>query len=108
VKYLADECCDASVVRGLAFDDHDLVWVAETSPGADDETVLRYAFEQDRILLTEDKDFGELVVRLGLDAHGILLVLMDSSNGAKKLARIREVLKIRGSAMGIIGCSRRG
>ena len=43
-------------------------------------------------MLTEDKDFGELVVRLGLPAFGIVLLRMNPADSAAKLARLREVL----------------
>jgi predicted nuclease of predicted toxin-antitoxin system len=72
VKVLADECCDAPLVRGLRSDGHDVLYAKEIAPGADDEFVLELACSERRILLTEDKDFGELVVRLGMPAYGIL------------------------------------
>ena len=52
------------VVDGLRGDGHDVRYVKEIAAGTDDETVLQMATEQQRILLTEDKDFGVLVVRL--------------------------------------------
>jgi predicted nuclease of predicted toxin-antitoxin system len=68
VKCLADECCDALVVAGLRQYGHDVLFVPEVARGAHDETVLSRAAADARIVLTEDKDFGELVVRLGLPA----------------------------------------
>jgi hypothetical protein len=52
----------------------------------------RFAAAEQRILLTEDKDFGELVVRLGLPAHGIVLLRLNPADSAAKLERLREVL----------------
>jgi hypothetical protein len=71
VNFLADECCDAFLVDGLRGDGHDVLYVKESAPGTDDHTVLQMAADQERVLLTEDKDFGELVVRLKLPAYGI-------------------------------------
>src|SRR5262249_8982256 len=68
VNFAADECCDEVLVAGLRSDGHDVSYAMESSPGADDRTVLQHAHAEQRILLTEDKDFGELVVRLGLPA----------------------------------------
>ena len=70
MNLLADECSDALVVDGLRGDGHDVLYVREVARGSDDDTVLQMAADQQRILLTEDKDFGELVVRLKLPAHG--------------------------------------
>jgi predicted nuclease of predicted toxin-antitoxin system len=92
MKFVADECCDVPVVEGLRSDGHDVVSIREVSAGTDDETVLRVSAEQERILLTEDKDFGELVVRFRLPAYGILLLRMDPADSDAKLARLREVL----------------
>jgi predicted nuclease of predicted toxin-antitoxin system len=93
VKLAADECCDALLVAGLRSDGHDVWYAKESARGADDETVLRHAATDQRVLLTEDKDFGELVVRLGLPAHGIVLVRMNPADSAAKLARLRELLR---------------
>jgi predicted nuclease of predicted toxin-antitoxin system len=92
VKFLADECCDALLVAGLRQAGHDVLFVMESARGADDATVLQQAASDQRILLTEDKDFGELVVRLGLPAYGIVLLRLNPADSAAKLARLQEVL----------------
>lgn len=93
MKLAADECCDAVLVAGLRGDGHDVWYAMESARGADDETILNHAVADQRILLTEDKDFGELVVRLGLPACGVVLVRMSSADSAAKLNRWREVLQ---------------
>ena len=70
MKFLADECCDASLVSALRIDGHDVSYVLEVSPGATDDEVLDWALSEHRVLLTEDKDFGELVHRLQRAAWG--------------------------------------
>ena len=62
MQFLADECCDALVVRTL----RDL--------GLTDGDVLAQSVEEQRILLTEDRDFGELVFREQKHAYGIVLL----------------------------------
>jgi len=93
VKLLADECCDALLVDGLRSDGHDVLYVKETGRGAQDDTILQLAAEQQRVLLTEDKDFGELVVRLKLPAYGIVLLRMNPADSAAKLMRLRYLLQ---------------
>jgi predicted nuclease of predicted toxin-antitoxin system len=93
VKLLADECCDALLVAGLRQDGHDVLFVMESARGADDVTILQQSVAEQRILLTEDKDFGELVVRPGLPAYGIVLLRVNPADSATKLARLREVLQ---------------
>jgi len=92
VRFLADECCDALLVDGLRQDAHDVLYVKEAAPGAADATVLQMAADQQRVLLTEDKDFGELVVRLKLPAYGIVLLRMNPADSSAKLARLRYLL----------------
>lgn len=92
VKLLADECCDALLVQGLRGAGFDVFYVKESARGADDETVLRLGVDQERVLLTEDKDFGELVVRLNLPAHGVILLRIDPANSTRKLDRLLDVL----------------
>ena len=58
---LADECVPAPVVRLLREAGHDVVHVIETSAGTSDIDVLAVAGETQRVLLTEDRDFGTLV-----------------------------------------------
>lgn len=91
MRFLADECCDAVLVAGLRSDGHDVLYIKEAAPGTDDATVLSMAFDQERLLLTEDKDFGELVVRLGLPARGIVLIRINPAQTDTKLARFRAV-----------------
>jgi predicted nuclease of predicted toxin-antitoxin system len=74
MQFLADESCDAAVVRVLRNAGHDVMAVAEQSPGADDRMVIDLARRTDRILLTEDKDFGQLVFATQRHTAGILLL----------------------------------
>lgn len=64
MKLLADECCAARLVGALRDHGHDVLYAAETMQGKPDRSILRRAYDERRLLLTEDKDFGELVVRL--------------------------------------------
>jgi predicted nuclease of predicted toxin-antitoxin system len=61
MRFLADESCDFAVARALRSAGHDVIAIAEVSPRADDKIVIDRAVREDCILLTEDKDFGQLV-----------------------------------------------
>jgi predicted nuclease of predicted toxin-antitoxin system len=91
VNLVADECCDTLLVTALRGDGHDVVYIKESAPGADDHFVLQMAASQQRILLTEDKDFGELVVRLKLPAYGIILLRINPADAAMKFTRLRDL-----------------
>jgi len=63
VNLVANEGVDRPVVERLRQDGHDVVYVAELSPSITDEEVLQQANARSAVLLTADKDFGELVFR---------------------------------------------
>jgi predicted nuclease of predicted toxin-antitoxin system len=73
VRFLADECLPRQIVVRLRADGHDVIWAREVCPGDEDAKVLERAFTQGRILVTEDRDFGELTVRFRLPAIGIVI-----------------------------------
>jgi predicted nuclease of predicted toxin-antitoxin system len=65
MRFLADESCDGAVVRAMREAGHDVTSVRDTMRGASDRSVLDAALSERRLLLTEDKDFGELVFARG-------------------------------------------
>jgi predicted nuclease of predicted toxin-antitoxin system len=73
-QFLANENVPRPVVVAVRNAGVDVAWVAELQPGADDDAVLALAVSENRVLLTFDKDFGEMVFRKGGNACcGILL-----------------------------------
>jgi predicted nuclease of predicted toxin-antitoxin system len=73
VKLVADENVDAGIVSALRGAGHDVIYVREMDPGIDDERVLELADGQGALLLTSDKDFGELVFRQRRLHSGVIL-----------------------------------
>jgi len=74
MRFLADESCDFAIVRRLRDDGYDVVAVAEIAPRAEDNRVVDLAVRERRILLTEDKDFGQLLHAHGQAAPGIIFL----------------------------------
>jgi predicted nuclease of predicted toxin-antitoxin system len=62
------------VVRTLRAANHDVMAVSEISPRADDVDVMEFAVVEGRMLLTEDKDFGQLVYARGGKSVGVILL----------------------------------
>ncbi|GIL14902.1 MAG: hypothetical protein BroJett039_00750 [Chloroflexota bacterium] len=74
MKFLADENFPLDAVEALREAGHDVTWIRTDSPGVDDQTVLKRAVSESRLLLTFDKDFDELAFRANLPAtSGIIL-----------------------------------
>ncbi len=74
MRLLANENFPAAAVDTLRGHGHDVAWVRMDAPDSSDRQVLDRAVAEDRILITFDKDFGELAFRAGLPASsGIVL-----------------------------------
>ena len=106
VRFLADECFSGPLIRAIRGAGFDVVRSADTHPAASDEHVLALAFAQNRILLTEDNDFGDLVVRFGLPAHGVVRVAVKALPKPDQAARVVKALnglgdKVRGAMITI-------
>lgn len=72
--FLADENVTQEVVDAARQAGYDLKWIKELRPGVDDDTVLQISLSEKRVLLTFDKDFGEMAFRQGKSAScGIIL-----------------------------------
>ena len=92
MRFLADENVSRFVVAGLQAAGFDVVAVALTSPGVSDSDVLAAARREGRILITEDRDFGELVVRQRLSVQGVVLLELDRLSNAVEADLVVSVL----------------
>ena len=96
MNFVADEGVDAQVVVALRASGHTVAYVAEASPGMTDPDVLRLATDSSSVLLTADKDFGELVFRQGSAAHGVVLLRLAGLPEETKAAIVRSVVRLHG------------
>jgi predicted nuclease of predicted toxin-antitoxin system len=74
LNFLADESCDFRVVRALRENGHDVLAVCEFAKRIQDSDVIDLSKREDRILITEDKDFGQLVYAHGHGSRGVILL----------------------------------
>jgi predicted nuclease of predicted toxin-antitoxin system len=74
MRFLADESCDFIMVRALRKAGHDVLAISEITPRAEDFEVIQLAVKEKRILLTEDKDFGQLVYAHGQKTLGVIFL----------------------------------
>jgi predicted nuclease of predicted toxin-antitoxin system len=88
MRFLADENVSHHVVERLRAAGFDVV----ANPGASDSDVLATARRDGRILITEDRDFGELVVRQRLEVQGIVLLELDRLSNAAEADRVVSVV----------------
>jgi predicted nuclease of predicted toxin-antitoxin system len=93
VRWLADECVDAGLVGSLRAAGHDVIYLAEMARGMSDAEAIDLANRGHRILLTEDKDFGEMVVRWRRSVPGLVLIRIDPALRALKWTRLDRAIK---------------
>jgi predicted nuclease of predicted toxin-antitoxin system len=93
MNFLADESVDRQIVDALREDDHAVLYVTEMDPGISDDEVLDKAEKGSAILITADKDFGELVFRQQRITMGVVLVRMAGLLPSKKAEIASTMIK---------------
>ncbi len=93
MKFVADEGVDLQIVESLRGKGYDVLYVAEFASGSKDEVILQSANEEDRILMTRDKDFGELVFRDKMVHSGIILNRLHELSSENKSRIVVSVIE---------------
>jgi len=99
VNFLFDESVDAPIAAGLRAEGHAVVSVWELEPGMRDDAVLAQANQDRAVLVTADKDFGELVFRMGRVHNGVLLIRMAGLTLEKKASIVSAAVREHGWQM---------
>jgi predicted nuclease of predicted toxin-antitoxin system len=99
MRWLADECVAAPLVTFLRLGGHDVLYVAEAAAGVSDPDVIDLALRERRLLLTEDKDFGDLVFRRERAVPGVVLMRIGPDNPALKAMRLAAAINRYGEEL---------
>ncbi len=99
MKLVADEGVDKPIIEALRAAKFHVTYFAEQAPGADDPVVLAMANEAETLLLTCDKDFGELVYRQRLTTAGVLLIRLAGVAPATKARLVAHAVQARHTEM---------
>ncbi|MFH1993985.1 MAG: DUF5615 family PIN-like protein [Pseudomonadota bacterium] len=92
LKFMVDVGVGKKVEQWLREAGCDVAAVREINPRASDSEILKLAIDDSQIVLTMDKDFGELVYRLGKAHAGVLVLRMEDANGDEKASVVRNIL----------------
>jgi predicted nuclease of predicted toxin-antitoxin system len=93
MNFLLDQSTDARLVSWLIQRGHNALRIGRDYPhGLPDEEVLAIAHREDRILITDDRDFGELVFRCHQPHTGVIYLRLASYSLALTTARLEDVL----------------
>jgi len=90
---VVDESVDFAIIEILGKAGFYIHAIVEYNPGWSEDEVLEFAFEYPALLITEDKDFGELTCRLRKPNHGILLVRLTYSSANQKAKAVLEAIE---------------
>ena len=99
MKCVADENVDSDIVTALRDTGHEVWYVAEIARGIADDEVLQIAAVSSALLLTCDKDFGDLVFRQGRATGGVLLLRLAGVPAREKARIVTEVFREYGGQL---------
>jgi predicted nuclease of predicted toxin-antitoxin system len=92
MRFLVDECTGPAVAAWLRSQGHDVFSVFDEAPGMADEQIIGKAASERRILITNDKDFGEKVYRDGRVHAGVVLLRLTDERASSKTDVLRRLL----------------
>ena len=93
---LADENFPGSAVTALARAGHDMVWIRTASPEMPDDEIFKWAVREGRVILTFDKDFGEIARRARVSGPcGIVLFRLAITPSSLLCDKIIETISSR-------------
>src|SRR6185437_11810691 len=94
MNFLADENLPAPVIAELRVRGHDVLAIAETLAGSTDTEVLAKAVDEERLLLTLDRDYGDLIFHHGHPAPtGLILFRLNGANPQEDNIRMLSILE---------------
>lgn len=99
MRFLADESTDFAVVRALRAAGHDVLAVSEVMPGSDDREIASEAARLQRVLLTEDKDFGWLVFVSQTESAGVVLIRFPGNARDSLVQTVVQLAQSHGEAL---------
>ncbi len=99
MHFVVDESTGAAVAEYLRSSGYDVLVVAETMPRADDADILTRATAEGRIVITNDKDFGELVFRSWQAHKGVLLLRLRDDSAGNRVRVVKSVLDGHGNRL---------
>jgi len=93
MRFLVDECTGSMVADWLKSQGHEVLSIFDECRGIDDDEVLRICLNENRILLTNDKDLGEKVFREGFLHQGLILLRLEDERASSKILVLSKLLQ---------------
>ena len=92
MRFLVDECTGPAIARWLRDQKHEVFSVYEEARGLEDDVVLQKVFEENWILITNDKDFGQKIYREQRQHRGVVFLRLEDERSGSKIEVLRRLL----------------
>lgn len=92
-NFLVDESVDFRIVKALREEGYSVKAIVEMSPGKSDAQIMELALKMEAIIITEDKDFGELSFRLQKRNLGIILLRLGNLPIHERIQKLNGLLE---------------
>jgi predicted nuclease of predicted toxin-antitoxin system len=93
MRFLVDECTGPKVAAWLRGEGHEVFSVFDEARGIEDDHIIQKAYDENWILITNDKDFGEKVYRERRAHRGIIFMRLEDERAANKIQILRRLLE---------------
>ena len=93
MRFLVDECTGPAVTEWLSKQGHEVFSVYDEARGSVDDVIIKKAFKENWILITNDKDFGEKIYRERRPHRGIILLRLEDERTVVKIKVLSRLLQ---------------
>jgi predicted nuclease of predicted toxin-antitoxin system len=93
MRFLVDECTGPAVAQWLERLGHEVFSVFDDAQGSTDDEILSRAIDEGWILITNDKDFGEMIFRERRTHHGVVFLRLADERTANKIDVLNKILE---------------
>jgi predicted nuclease of predicted toxin-antitoxin system len=93
MRFIVDECTGPHVARWLRETGHEVYSVYEESRGIDDKLILQKAYDEKWVIITNDKDFGDMIFREKRKHKGVILLRLENELSANKIEVLKHILE---------------
>jgi len=99
IKFLADVNIEKPIIDHLLEIGYNILWVTDINCQMDDDDLLKLANKERRILITNDRDFGEFVFRQGRVSEGVILIRLKGHNVKEKIHLLKKLVLMHKSKL---------
>ena len=87
------ECTGPAVAKWLRDNGHEVFSVFDEAKGSPDDVILTKALSENWILITNDKDFGEMIFRERREHRGVIFLRLDDERSANKIEVLQHLIE---------------